>query len=110
MSKLPPREPDGKLPAYAWPGGYAIVYYTQDGGSLCAGCANGENGSEATTERRDGFTDPVPSDEAQWLLVAAEPYWEGPVKHCDHCNKELPSEYGDPDEEKNDGRNVQSGH
>lgn len=36
---------DGKLPAYAWPGGYDIVYWTvdmygRDGDDVCSDCAN----------------------------------------------------------------------
>ena len=28
------------LPAFAWPGGYLLVYSTLDGASVCADCAN----------------------------------------------------------------------
>jgi hypothetical protein len=34
------RQSDGKLPAYAWPGGYPIVYMARDNGILCPRCAN----------------------------------------------------------------------
>jgi len=29
------RQVDGKLPAYAWPGAYPIVYLAKDNGILC---------------------------------------------------------------------------
>ena len=32
----------GELPAYAWPGGYLITYFTRDGMMVCADCANRE--------------------------------------------------------------------
>lgn len=87
------RDDNGNLPAYAWPGGYAIVYYLKDGGCLCAACANGANGSEAS-EAED-----APAD---WRLVDADIYWEGPEHSCDHCGAAMPSEYGDPDGEEVD--------
>lgn len=36
------RNADGTLPAFAWPGGYDIVYVTRDGLEVCADCANRE--------------------------------------------------------------------
>jgi len=91
-SKLPRHEKGsleaGKLMAWAWPGGYEIVYYTADGGTLCFQCARRENGSEASEN---------PSADKQWRLVAAEVYWEGPALNCDHCNREIESAYGDPE-------------
>lgn len=41
------RDDDGRLPAYAWPGGYAVAYVVDDGELLCSKCANGDDGSEA---------------------------------------------------------------
>lgn len=82
------RDRDGTLPAYAWPGGYQIVYYTADGGTLCPACANGQNGSEAS-EAKDA--DP------QWRLIACDLYQEGPTIQCDHCQADIESDYGDPD-------------
>jgi hypothetical protein len=82
------RNDDGKLPAYAWPGGYPIYYVCTDGGVLCPECANGENGSEAS-ERKD-----APHD---WRLEGADIHYEGPPLVCDHCGTEIESAYGDPD-------------
>jgi len=67
-----------------------VVYITEDGGTLCAYCANGANGSDAHED----------SDDPQWRLVAGEVYWEGPTMQCDHCYADMPSEYGDPDAEE----------
>ena len=33
-------EHTGELPSYAWPGGYQILYLTEDNGILCPDCAN----------------------------------------------------------------------
>lgn len=83
--------PDGdtKLPHFAWPGGYPILYMTKDCGTLCPACANGENGSEATN--------PECQDDPQWQIVAFDVYYEGPSLFCDHCNAEIESAYGDPE-------------
>lgn len=85
-------EPGDDLPSYAWPGGYALVYYTADGSELCAECAR-------MAEREGLSGDP---DDPQGNLVGASVYWEGPALQCDHCYKEMPSEYGDPDAEEQD--------
>jgi hypothetical protein len=94
------RSESGRLPEIAWPGGYSIRYLASDGGTFCAGCANGENGSEARTA--NGPED-VPDD--GWLLVGHYIHWEGAPEECAHCGAELASEYGDPDAEAgSDGR------
>ena len=78
----------GTLPPYAWPGGYQIVYYFADGEACCADCANGENDSDATLD---------PNETGGWRLDFYGVHWEGPPEFCAQCNKELPSEYGDPE-------------
>lgn len=83
------RDEDGTLPAYAWPGGYPVLYLCADNGILCPACANGQNGSEAS-ESID-----APAD---WRLVAHSIHWEGPAEICEHCGAEIESAYGDPDE------------
>ncbi len=75
-------------PYYAWPGGYQMLYYTQDGGVLCPECANGLNGSESDTE--EGKDDP------QWKVTGQEPYYEGATIQCDHCGQDIESAHGDP--------------
>lgn len=81
--KLPERDTDGKLPAYAWPGGYPIIYLDGQNSTLCADCA---------TESAD---DPDAYDFER--PVSGDVYWEGPDMYCDECNKVLESAYGDPD-------------
>lgn len=88
----PTRDEDGKFPAYAWPGGYQLIYYMADGGVLCPACANGENGSEASET----------SDDKQWRIEAVEVYYEGPTLQCDHCCCDLEAAYGDPDQSKHE--------
>ena len=66
---------NGKLTAYAWPGGYPIVYLTREGDELCADCAQDD-------ETVTGF----------YVLE------EGPAVYCEepHCGKEIGSASGDP--------------
>lgn len=78
------RDDEGKLPAFAFPGGYPIVYFTRDGLMVCPDCANIEDTS-----------DPV---------VSYDIYWEGPTVPCDDCGRDvIESAYGDPDEEADNG-------
>lgn len=86
-----PRDHNGELIRFTYPGSYSVIYRTKDGGTLCASCANGER-EEPVDDDVDDFL------EAQWHLVAADVYWEGPDMFCDHCNKVMASEYGDPDD------------
>jgi len=71
---------DGKLPAYAWPGGYDIVYFSDEGYVYCPNCAN--------------------QDDAEPKITTYDIYWEGPPMYCDGCNAEIESAYGDPEEEE----------
>jgi hypothetical protein len=77
------RDEDGNFPAWAWPGGYPITYYTRDGMTVCAECASRE-------------TDPWQEAEA------ADVYYEGPTIQCDDCGCEIESAYGDPDDPDDD--------
>lgn len=80
---------DGKLPSFAWPGGYPIVYHTDDNANLCPACANGENRSEASefADKRSG-----------WRIVDSDIHYEGEPIVCDHCDAEIESAYGNPEE------------
>ena len=89
------RDSSGEVPAFAWPGGYPIVYYTKDNGTLCPDCANGRNGSEVLNA---DLEDSDPS----WFLEAGRTYDEGPTIQCEHCNADIESSYGDPDEPDED--------
>ncbi len=80
---------EGRLPAYAWPGGYPLFYVTADGGCLCPDCANGPDASED-------------ADDPQWRLVAYDVHWEGPALTCEHCGAEIESAYGSNQREEND--------
>jgi hypothetical protein len=79
------RQSDGKLPAYAWPGGYPIVYMAKDNGILCPRCAN-----EYELER---------DNSEQLEPVAYFVHYEGPAEQCENCNALIESAYGDPDQE-----------
>jgi hypothetical protein len=59
---------DGTLPAYAWPGGYPLMYADTDGMVLCVTCAN-EN---------DEFNAPISEHGINW---------EDKDFTCDHCSK-----------------------
>ncbi len=66
-------ESDGKLPAYASPGGYPIVY-TGDAGCYCPTCAN---------------------DTGKCLaLLDYGVHWEGDPIACEECGEEIASAYG----------------
>ena len=82
--KLPERSSDGKLPAYAWPGGYPIIYLDREDSVLCADCA---------TKSLDD-----PDEVPQFKPVAAHVHYEGPSEFCGQCGAEIESAYGDPAE------------
>lgn len=81
------RNERGTFDAYAWPGGYPILYLFADGEVCCAGCASGENGSEAS----ESASDPG------WRLVGADIHWEGEPERCAHCGAQIESAYGEPE-------------
>lgn len=83
------RDGGGKLPAYAWPGGYPIIYVMGDGEVLCPACANGENGSEAYEPK-----DANPNHDRQWTIAEQVIHYEGEPETCAHCNATIPSAYG----------------
>lgn len=72
---------------YAWPGGYEIHYLAKDGGVLCHNCANEE------------LMRTIDPDDEQFYIVDGDVHWEGAPLMCDHCGREIESEYGDPDAE-----------
>ncbi len=69
-----------ELPAYAWPGGYAIAYLVDDGEFLCAKCVNDESNpvhdsstdSSADGWRVDGYMTADWREDDAWT--------------CAHCN------------------------
>lgn len=76
------RDSDGKLPAYAWFGKYPIFYLDKGGNVMCADCATQSLRYDDDMSACDG-----------------DVYWEGAPIHCEDCNCEIESVYGDPDEE-----------
>jgi hypothetical protein len=84
----------GELPARV-DGGYPVIYYAEDGGELCAGCANGKNGSLAA--------DPEVQGDPQWTVMGADIHYEGEPRQCDHCGADVESAYG-PVEGEEEGR------
>jgi hypothetical protein len=89
LDELRANESDGTLPAYAWPGGYQMYYFTEQNLTICPKCANDTDTS-----------DPV---------VDGDVYWEGPALVCEDGSKcgsmvngtwgpgMIESAYGDPD-------------
>lgn len=79
-------EDTGKFISYAWPGGYTVIYLDAKNNTLCPDCASNND---------PDFDPPI---EAGFV------YYEGPTLQCDnpHCQKDLPSAYGDPEEEETD--------
>lgn len=80
------------LPAFAWPGGYPIVYLAnsleyRDAPTLtlCPACA-------AYLASVGEVSAPAPSV-----------HWEGPAEICDDCACEMESAYGDPDASESEG-------
>jgi hypothetical protein len=68
------RDENGALPAWAWPGGYPIVYVTKDGLVVCAKCAEPTDCS-----------DPA---------IAYDVFYEGDPIACDDCGVTIESAYG----------------
>lgn len=77
---LPERDADGQLPAFAWPGGYPIVYLSADGSEWDADCANQGDAEPPVTE----------------YYV----FYEGTDVVCSGCGDLVKSAYGDPEEEE----------
>lgn len=70
---------NGKLPAYAWPGGYQMFYIDQDNSILCPGCANN-------------------NDEEYFPIVAYDINYEDETMYCDECSAHIPGAYGDDED------------
>lgn len=74
------RDDKGQLPAYAWPGGYPIMYFDTDMSVICPKCANLLDWNDAG-------------------ITAFQLHMEGPAETCENCYTQIDSAYGDPDEE-----------
>ena len=86
---LPTRNSDRSLPAYAWPGGYPVLYLDKDNEVLCAKCA----------------TEDLAEGDGLLSMVGYFVHYEGPSEFCADCNAEVESAYGDPETE-NDGASI----
>lgn len=69
------------LPAFAWPGGYLIAYYTNGGGTLCADCASGLNGFSLEDDPAE-YADALEGDYEQDHGLPAVPL-------CDACSRPM---------------------
>jgi hypothetical protein len=86
----PQRDETGKLPAYAWPGGYPVFYICADNGVLCPNCAN----TEPQVLEADRHAECCRAFE-QWRIVAGDVNWEDNCLTCDHCNQRIESAYAE---------------
>lgn len=75
---------------FAWPGGYPVYTVMADGELLCPDCAK----ANFTQIARDTYS----RWGSSWRAAGAGVKWEGPAENCCHCNKALPSAYGDDEE------------
>ncbi len=69
------KENNGKLPSYAWPGGYPIFYMDAENSALCPTCAN-----------KPGYPAPVTA----WGIN-----WEDSELYCDDCSQRIESAYAE---------------
>ena len=75
---------------YAWPGGYPIYVYLEDGSALCPDCVR-DNYRAISYATRHRLKD-------SWQALGADVFYEG-TDQCAHCSTELESAYGDPETE-----------
>ena len=75
------RQSDGRLAAYAWPGGYPMFYLAKDDGVLCPTCAN--------------LFNPKRDNDEQLQAVAYDVNWEDPYLFCENCNERIESAYAE---------------
>jgi hypothetical protein len=68
---------NGKLPSYAWPGGYPLFYVTGNNDVLCPDCANADGYEEDNLPRDCGINH------------------EDPDLYCDDCGERIESAYAD---------------
>jgi len=78
--------------AYAWLGGYALVFYTSDGAMLCNHCAR--------KEARNIIDSIMHCNDDGWRVVGCAMETVSPectremagddyISHCEHCNAEI---------------------
>lgn len=74
-----PRDIDGRYPAWAFPGGYPIVYQTEQGAMICASCVN-----------KDPMIQELIDDRVVHII--------GHPIECDNCKDIIESLFGPEDE------------
>jgi hypothetical protein len=74
-----PRDDDGQLSKWAWPGGYPIFYIDGNNSILCPDCAR----------KSDADPDELP----QFKIIAADVNWEDPNLYCEDCSAPIESAY-----------------
>ena len=75
---------DNKFGSYAWPGGYVLAHLCNDGGCLCAKCANDPKNPVHTDAPDDG-----------WRIVDSFINYEDAELMCNHCGDMIPASHGD---------------
>lgn len=91
---------DGKVPTYAFPGGYPMYYLMADNEILCPDCANmpeaytSEEKRTAIRTGKDQEEGAPDYTDREWEITAADIHYEGLPLVCANCNKEIPSAYG----------------
>lgn len=78
-----PRDEDGQLSAWAWPGGYPIYYFDAENSVLCVNCARRveAEGLEVWDQKL------MPC----WVSIN----YEDPNLYCDECGGRIESAYAE---------------
>ena len=77
---------------YAWPGCYPMFLIFGDGEACCFKCAKSEYKS-ISRDMHDGYG-------GSFQIVGCEINYEDNDLYCAHCNDQIPSAYGDNEEEQ----------
>lgn len=84
-----PRNDDGSLMSYAFPGGYTIYYVCQDGSTLCANCANEQEQVNAANLVDRGENWNLASE----TIIGVDCNYEDCHLYCDNCSKRIEPSY-----------------
>jgi len=76
-----PRDSDGRLSEYAWPGGYPIYYYDKEHNVLCPKCAR--------------KSDEDPEEIPQFKVIGSGINYEDDNCWCQQCNQKIEVAYAD---------------